>query len=385
MAAPVAAECALAEDETKAAEEASAMDEAPAQDATPTQVAVEESKTSSAPAPEDEKPPEAETPPEANAVSAAPLAPESTESVVESPVLPDEKKMDAGGGDLEMGAVGDATTGGGGEAPSAAPTLAMWDEPQAVNECDPRHWNKGDVSNVITLVIFGAGVAMRMVMGKDDTAAALVLAFGLFGFAGGVTNWLAVKMLFDKIPGLIGSGVIPRRFQDILGALKTMILETFFEEAFLKEYLSTRSKSALQGIDVKDKLKQAMGGDGFDFTLARKLEALAATPDGMLLATIAPMFGGFDMMVPMIKPMLVGVGADLVSTLADNFDVTEFMDVKTIRAEIDKVLTERMTTLTPLRVKHMMSVVIREHLGWLVVWGNVFGGLIGVASWLAKY
>ena len=82
---------------------------------------------------------------------------------------------------------------------------------------------------------------------------------------------------------------------------------------------------------------------------------------------------------------LVGVGADLVETLAQNFDVTEFMDVKTIRGEIDKVLTERMTTLTPLRVKHMMSVVIREHLGWLVVWGNVFGGLIGVVSWFANY
>lgn len=26
-----------------------------------------------------------------------------------------------------------------------------------------------------------------------------VLAFGLFGFAGGFTNWLAVKMLFDQV------------------------------------------------------------------------------------------------------------------------------------------------------------------------------------------
>ena len=70
-------------------------------------------------------------------------------------------------------------------------------------------------------------------------------------------------------------------------------------------------------------------------------------------------------------------------------DASKIIDGKAIaaaiRGEIDKVLTERMTTLTPLRVKHMMSVVIREHLGWLVVWGNVFGGLIGVASWLAKY
>ena len=79
------------------------------------------------------------------------------------------------------------------------------------------------------------------------------------------------------------------------------------------------------------------------------------------------------------------MGTDLIETLAQNFDITEVVDVKTIRAEIDKVLTERMETLTPLRVKHMMSAVIREHLGWLVVWGNVFGGLIGIASWLAKY
>lgn len=53
------------------------------------------------------------------------------------------------------------------------------------------------------------------------------------------------------------------------------------------------------------------------------------------------------------------------------------------------------------KVKRMMSRVIRDHLGWLVVWGqsrarlgiiklpipagNVFGGLIGIASWLANY
>ena len=82
---------------------------------------------------------------------------------------------------------------------------------------------------------------------------------------------------------------------------------------------------------------------------------------------------------------LVGIGADLISTLANNFDLTELVDVATVRKEIDKVLTERMATLTPLRVKHMMANVIRVHLGWLVVWGNVFGGLIGVASWAVGY
>ena len=88
-----------------------------------------------------------------------------------------------------------------------------------------------------------------------------------------------------------------------------------------------------------------MAGDSFDHDLARKLEKLAATPDGLLLQTMAPMFGGFDTMVPMLKPMLIGIGADLIETLAQNFDLTEIVDVDTVRGEIDKVLTERMTTL----------------------------------------
>jgi hypothetical protein len=32
-----------------------------------------------------------------------------------------------------------------------------------------------------------------------------------------------------------------------------------------------------------------------------------------------------------------------------------------------------------------IEAVMRAHLGWLVVWGNIFGGAIGVASELAGY
>ena len=46
-------------------------------------------------------------------------------------------------------------------------------------------------------------------------AARYILAAGLFGFAGGITNWIAIKMLFDRICNLPGSGVIPMRFKEI--------------------------------------------------------------------------------------------------------------------------------------------------------------------------
>jgi hypothetical protein len=35
--------------------------------------------------------------------------------------------------------------------------------------------------------------------------------------------------------------------------------------------------------------------------------------------------------------------------------------------------------LTPEQVKLIVQKMIRQHLGWLVVWGGVIGGLMGVA------
>ena len=49
-------------------------------------------------------------------------------------------------------------------------------------------------------------------------------------------------------------------------------------------------------------------------------------------------------------------------------------------AKIEEVITARLAELTPQLVKEMVQNLIREHLGWLVVWGGVFGGLIGLGS-----
>ena len=51
---------------------------------------------------------------------------------------------------------------------------------------------------------------------------------GLFALSGGLTNWLAIHMLFEKIPLLYGSGVIPNRFQEFKDGLKELIMREFF-------------------------------------------------------------------------------------------------------------------------------------------------------------
>ena len=39
-----------------------------------------------------------------------------------------------------------------------------------------------------------------------------LLNTGLFALSGAITNWLAIYMLFERVPGLYGSGVIPLHF-----------------------------------------------------------------------------------------------------------------------------------------------------------------------------
>ncbi|MCH2364024.1 MAG: DUF445 domain-containing protein, partial [Planctomycetes bacterium] len=66
--------------------------------------------------------------------------------------------------------------------------------------------NKGTISNLVSGTLLLTG----LLLAATETAAAasdVILSIGLFAFSGGITNTLAVKMLFDRIPGLAGSGV----------------------------------------------------------------------------------------------------------------------------------------------------------------------------------
>ena len=51
-------------------------------------------------------------------------------------------------------------------------------------------------------------------------------------------------------------------------------------------------------------------------------------------------------------------------------------------SKLDKLLRARLDEMTPEMVRDIMQRMIREHLGWLVIWGGVFGGLIGLAAGL---
>ena len=63
----------------------------------------------------------------------------------------------------------------------------------------------------------------------------------------------------------------------------------------------------------------------------------------------------------------------------------EMISIDSIIREVDALLTEKLRMITPEMVRELMEEVIKEHLGWRVVWGNGFGGIIGIISVSSGY
>ena len=50
-----------------------------------------------------------------------------------------------------------------------------------------------------------------------------------------------------------------------------------------------------------------------------------------------------------------------------------------VKFEIESLINKRLDELSPVDVKQIIKNIIHKHLGWLVVWGGVFGFLMGLS------
>ena len=111
--------------------------------------------------------------------------------------------------------------------------------------------------------------------------------------------------------------------------------------------------------------------------------AVLESPFGTMLG----MFGGANALDGLKEPFETKMKAALIKisnsasfqkTLRENISGGNLSH--DILVKVDTIVTARLEELTPQMVKEIIQRMIKEHLGWLVVWGGVFGGLIGLAS-----
>ena len=232
--------------------------------------------------------------------------------------------------------------------------------------------SRSDITNIITLLIMAYGYS------NDNNT---IFMIGLFALSGAITNTLAIHMLFEKVPFLYGSGVIENKFGQFKQSIHNLLMNQFFTKENLKKFFQEEVSSAKTTVDFENLLNKTDFSPAYDSLK----ESVIESPFGGMLG----MFGGEAALEPLKEPFVEKLKASIIKiSKTDSFQsvVNEALTSNDLSDDIyeklSKIVNARLDELTPKMVKDIVQEMIKEHLGWLVIWGAVFGGLIGFISTL---
>ncbi len=230
-------------------------------------------------------------------------------------------------------------------------------------------FNKSFITNSIAVLLIIISYNI------DTKYSSYFLYTGLFALSGALTNQLAIHMLFEKVPLLYGSGVIPARFEEFKRSIKNLMMTQFFTREQLDNFFKNEEKK----IDLEPIIQNT------DFTPA--YDALTKTVMESSFGGMLGMFGGEAALEGLREPFEEKLKSAVIKiTNSDAFNNTlqNHMQNSSLSDDmmksIEKVIDSRLNKLTPQIVKEIVQNLIKEHLSWLVVWGGVFGGVIGFFS-----
>ena len=218
-------------------------------------------------------------------------------------------------------------------------------------------FNKSLTTNIAAVSI----IAVSYLSPKYDE---IIYLIGLFALSGGITNWLAIHMLFEKVPFFYGSGVIPSRFEEFKLGIKHLVMTEFFTPQNIDVFVEQQSD--IFSADLNKMID-------FDRVFDGLVEAIEGSSMGSLLA----MLGGKKTLLPLKEPITLKL-QEIIWEMNESKTVDKKL-TSSLLNQVEQIIDQRLDELTPVHVKNIIQEMIRKHLGWLVVWGGVVGGIIGFA------
>ena len=190
----------------------------------------------------------------------------------------------------------------------------------------------------------------------------IIYLIGLFALSGGITNWLAIHMLFEKVPFFYGSGVIPSRFEEFKLGIKHLVMTEFFTPQNIDVFVEQQSD--IFSADLNKMI---------DFD--RVFDGLVEAIEGSSMGSLLTLLGGRKALQPLKEPItlkLQEIIEEMKESKTGDKDLTS-----SLLTQVEQIIDQRLNQLTPIQVKNIIQEIIRKHLGWLVVWGGAVGGFIG--------
>ena len=220
--------------------------------------------------------------------------------------------------------------------------------------------NKSLTTNLVASAIIGASYL-------SPKYNEIIYQTGLFALSGGITNWLAIHMLFEKLPFFYGSGVIPSRFEEFKLGIKQLVMTEFFTPQNINVFIEQQTEAL--STDISNMIDFNRVFDGL-------VEAIESSSMGSMLA----MLGGRKALQPLKEPITLKLQEILCEIKEIKSLETGKKDLGSpLLTQVEQLIDQRLDELTPGQVKNIIQAMIRKHLGWLVVWGGAVGGCIGLS------
>jgi hypothetical protein len=217
--------------------------------------------------------------------------------------------------------------------------------------------NKSLITNLLALLAMAIGWF---------AALPWLWTMGLFAFSGAVTNWLAVHMLFEKVPLLYGSGVIPARFEALKTALHQLVMTQFFSAENMQRLAKAANDNSNRSNAMKLHLQPVIETIDLNPAFTALLDTVQKSSLGGMLA----MFGGAQMLLPLQQPFVDNLRASLIE-MAQSDEVQQQLqqqlassdNLLQFQPKIAALVQARLDELTPQLVKELIQQLIQEHLG----------------------
>lgn len=233
--------------------------------------------------------------------------------------------------------------------------------------------DQSHVTNLIAVLIIIVGY-----ISSSET----LKTIGFFAFSGAITNTLAIHMLFEKVPYLYGSGIIPAQFEQFKASIKSLMMQQFFTVENIEQFIETEEQQGSKVLNLEPLL------DAVDYD--KVYEALVSSIMTSSFGAMLMMMGGEEALQPLKQPFIDKMQVTLQEMVSSERFTNALQNGlnahkigEQLVSKVEMVIDKRLSELTPQMVKEMVQAIIKQHLGWLVVWGGVFGGILGALSMFA--
>ncbi|EDO41946.1 predicted protein [Nematostella vectensis] len=202
----------------------------------------------------------------------------------------------------------------------------------------------------------------------------ILRATGLFGFAGGITNWIGIKIIFNRMPGLLCRGFLAKHFTVARGTLASFLLEVFFSPTHIRHHTREREQALLEPQNFEQHLHSVLSSDEMTTLIDTQVDSLMATAEGLTLRSLGM---SKDKLRKLVKTYILDMKSFISTLLIQSIQSSDLTNAEKIREQVVDLIATRTQQMTQEQVKQFVYDSLYKHVMWLVLWGNVFGAIVG--------